>query len=837
MDYIYENIPLDTKLNINLFLHRVKYVQDHWHDSLELFFVLKGSVDMFIQRKKYTLHEEDMILINSNEIHSIFADEDNLLLVLQIPVSFFADQFEPAEQMTFHLKSFMYGPEEQERFNEIRMLLAEMMRVYNKESYGYELKMKSLLFELMYLLIWKFKESGESSSDRMSPKHMERMLRITNYIQENYMKPLNLNELAAREYLSVPYLSNFFHKNMGQSFTKYMNEIRLNHAVKDIVYTDRSITRIAMDNGFPNLKSFHKAFKDVYNMTPNQYRKELHESKPAERIAGGGQKLSSYLEFDRENAYGALFKYLPSQNPGYTDKSADKGVVTQEIHLRWHESGKPLKPYWSKICTIGKAKEGLYQEVQAHLRSVQSMMKFEYIRFHGLFDDEMMVYREDAHGSPSFNFFYVDQLFDFLQEIGLKPYIEFGFMPSDLASGDNHIFYKKSNITKPKDLSKWTMLIRRFMMHCERRYGLEALKTWKYTCWNEPDLILFWKDPIEDYYELYAATYRAVKEFGPRLQFGGPEIISDTIHQEGWLESYFAFCRRENCLPDFFSFHSYPAGVLGEDEEVVWSPTSRSNDYLAETIKLLRKKLRQENMKPMEIFITEWNATGDHRDLTNDTAFKAAYIAKNVAENADEIAGLAYWALTDHLEELPPPTETFHGGLGLLTNNGIKKPGYYAYQLLSRLGSELHDRGSGYFATKRGDSYQLLLYHYCHFDKLYEQSESLGIDSHRRYHVFQDMNDLEMSFTCEGIPPGTYEMRSIQISREHGSAYDAWLAMGAPKELTPDLVEYLNQMAVPLQECKIVDISEPVAVFKHTLAPHEVRLYELKPVRYWPQEN
>jgi len=832
MDYIYESIPLDAKLKINIFLHRAKYVHDHWHDSLELFFVLKGNVDMYIQRKKYTLHEEDMILINSNEIHSIIADEDNLLLVLQIPISFLSDHFEQADSLSFHLKSFIYEPEEQERFNEVRMLLAEMMWVYNKEGYGYELKMKSLLFQLLYLLIWKFKEGESEDSGKISPKHMDRMLRIANYIQENYMKPLNLNELAAQEYLSVPYLSNFFQKHMGQSFTKYVNQIRLNHAVKDIAYTDYSITQIAMDQGFPNLKSFHKAFKDVYHMTPNQYRKELQDVHHTERKVTSGQKISSYLEFDRENAYGALFKYLPDRNRERVDRVSDKGVVTQEIQLQLTGSPRPMKPYWQKICTIGKAKEGLYHEVQQHLRSMQSMMKFEYIRFHGIFDDEMMVYREDQQGKPLYNFFYVDQLFDFLQSLGLKPYIEFGFMPRDLASGEQGIFYKKSNVSKPKDLGKWTELIRQFMMHCEHRYGLETLRTWKYTCWNEPDLFLFWTDTMEDYYAMYEATYRAVKSISPDLKFGGPEIISDTIYQEDWLSAYWAFCRSHNCMPDFFSFHSYPSGVQGENGEVTWLPTSRAHDYLAETMTVLKKKLQQEKIRMPEIYITEWNATGDHRDLTNDTVFKAAYIAKNIVENMEDITGLAYWTLTDHLEELPPPRETFHGGLGLMTNNGIKKPGYYVYQMLSQLGDQLRDRGRGYCLTQRGDCYQLLLYHYCHYDKLYEMHDSLGIESLNRYHVFQDMNDLEMSFTCDGIPTGTYELCSIHVNREHGSAYDTWLAMGAPSELTPGMVDYLNQKAVPLQEYKIIELDDRTATFKYTLSPHEVRFYELRPLRH-----
>ncbi|MCY9513976.1 GH39 family glycosyl hydrolase [Paenibacillus apiarius] len=829
LDYIYESIPMDAKLNINLFLHNPKYVPDHWHDSLELLFVLKGNVSVFIQRKKYSLGEEDLLLINSNEIHSIESEADNLLLALQIPISFIRDHFEDIDQVTFHCKSFLYEPDEQEKFNEIRALLAEMMWVYSKESYGYEMKMKSLLFELVYLLLRKFKEGEREDGGRLSPKHMERMLRIAHYIQENYTKPLNLNDLAEQEHLSVPYLSSFFQKHMGQSFIRYVNRIRLNHAVNDIAFTDYSITKIALDHGFPNLKSFHKVFKDVYNTTPNQYRKNLREQTETEPKLSGNKV--TYLEFDRENGYGALFKYLPDQSKGLGRKSTDVGVVTKEIRVQFDGKGKPLKPYWRTLCTIGKAKEGLYRTVQEQLRSIQSVIKFEYIRFHGIFDDEMMVYREDRDGQPVFNFFYVDQLFDFLQDIGLKPYIEFGFMPSDLASGDQCIFYKKSNISKPKDLARWVELVRQFMAHCRHRYGLEEMRTWYYTCWNEPDLPLFWEDSFEDYCDLYLHTYRVVKDMSADFRFGGPEMISDTIYKEGWLQRFWSFCRSRECLPDFASFHSYPAGFHDDEKgEFIWLPNSRASDYLSDTVAQLKKNLQQEQLRIPEIHVTEWNATGSHRDLTNDTCFKAAYIAKNIVENLDEVSSLAYWTITDHLEELPLPEHTFHGGLGLITNNGIKKPGYYAYELLSQLGDRLLDRGSGYCVTQAGDRFQLLAYHYCHYDKLYEVRESLGIDTYNRYHVFQDLNEYEMNFVCQGIPAGRYELRQIAISREHGSAYDTWLDMGAPASLTPDMADYLNRKAAPHQQYKVIDI-EGAATFSCKLTPHEVRLFELRPLR------
>ncbi|MCR8642837.1 helix-turn-helix domain-containing protein [Paenibacillus sp. N1-5-1-14] len=831
MDYIYESIQIDKQLPIHLFLHQARYVADHWHDSVELLFVLRGSVDVYMQRQKSTLREEDVLVINSNEIHAIQSDEDNLLLALQIPVSFMKANFADLGHLTFHCKSFLYGPEEQEKFNEIRSLLAEMMWIYNKENYGYELKIKSLLFQLLYLLLWKFRESEGQAGSRISSKYLKRMLSIVNYINDNYMKSLNLNDIADKEHLSVPYLSSFFQKSMGMSFSQYVNQLRLKQAMRDITYSDHSITQIAMDHGFPSLKSFHKVFKDAYEVSPNQYRKGLETIHENAKVPEKNYVM--YLDFDRDNAYEALFKYLPSENNRTLDNWSDKGTVTQEIHLQVSGKHKPLKPYWQEMCTISKAKEILHSEVQRQLRMVQEHIPFRYIRFHGIFDDEMMVYREGPDGQPILNFFYVDQLLDFIRSVGLRPYIELGFMPKDLASSEFSFFHKKSYLGMPKDLRNWQLLIEQFMLHCKQRYGVEEMKTWYFACWNEPDMPLFWEGSFEQYGELYTITYEAVKASCADFQMGGPDIISETIHAGEWLDTYLQFCEARKCVPDFIAFHSYPVYFTDQLDWQRLTPKSihhsTCEDYVKETVHLLKDKLKRAWGYVPDIHVTEWNATPFHRDLTNDTTYKAAYIVKNVLENIDEVKSLAYWSLTDLLEELAPAETTFHGGLGLITNNGIKKPGYYAYEMLGRMGDQLVARGKGYCLTKSQDRYQLMVYHYCHYDRLYSMHESLGIDARNRYHVFRDMNELEMNFKVDGLPSGDYEVRQVLLSRSHGSAYDTWLEMGAPATLYPDDVAYMNSKSVPLQERKIMKIEQSTD-FKCVLTPHEVRLYEIKPL-------
>jgi len=136
----------------------------------------------------------------------------------------------------------------------------------------------------------------------------------------------------------------------------------------------------------------------------------------------------------------------------------------------------------------GRANEGLRADWQQQLAVVKKECDFKYIRMHGLLTDDMGVYREDRKGNPEYNFQYIDALYDYLLSIGIRPFVELGFMPSALASGKQSIFWWRGNVTPPKDYNKWGELIRNLTLHFTERYGADEVKTWYFEVWNEPNL-------------------------------------------------------------------------------------------------------------------------------------------------------------------------------------------------------------------------------------------------------------------------------------------------------------------------------------------------------------
>jgi xylan 1,4-beta-xylosidase len=829
MNFTYEIIEMNKELPIHIFLHSVDYVTNHWHDSIELIFVLKGKVNVSVNDKRFDLTEKDVLLINANDIHSIQHQEDNLLLAVQVPIPELKENIKDVESYSFSCQSFLYDENQQDEFNELRALLAQMMWVVNKEGEGYELQIKSLYFQLIYLLIKNFKDEHEKDNKISSQKHIERLLRITSYVKENFKQPITLNELSQNEFLSVHYLSKFIQKHLGMAFSKYVDSIRLDHAVKDIVFTDIPLTQIALDSGFASVKAFNRAFKEFYHQTPSEYRRAV-EMEPR-KTDSNKVTLANYVEIDKSQAFSKLFSYLPSGDK--TIEIESKAVSKKQFSIDVSHKSSKLQHKWKNLMTIGKAKECLYTEVQDHLRRVKNVTDFRYLRFHGLFDDEMMVYGENELGEPEFNFLYTDKLFDFLQSIGVKPFVELGFMPGELAeNSDETVFYKKSIISKPKDIEKWNLLVRNFIIHYENKYGIDELQQWYFEFWNEPDFYVFWRGTFEEYCQLYKNTYVTIKELNPSYRVGGPSIVS--INNSDWLQQFLDFCMSENCLPDFISFHCYmheeldinKKKKLTDEGTFEFGYISRDEDFLKHKINTLKQILAEKKMEDVEIHLTEWNSTAFHRDLTNDTSYKAAFVVKNLLENMDSIGGFGFWTASDLIEEQRAAIPTFHGGLGLITNTSIPKPAYYAYEFLGKLGNQLIAAGEGYFMTKSRKGYQIILYHYCHYDRLYCMNQHANIDSKNRYNVFLNRDDIQIKLTLSGMEKGTYRINQHQLNRDHGSAFDKWVEMGTPESLSPEDINYLTYSCVPKRHISEVRIENDFNL-NTILQPHEVQLYEI----------
>lgn len=837
---IYEMVETGDALPFDVALHSVNYVPSHWHNSLEMIFVLRGKLEVTVNNEQYPLFEGDVLLINDCHVHEVIGLDKNIIVTFQIPSAYLNEHIRGIEHIHFDCYSGSAGNEQRLALDRIRQYMAEMVQLKHKKSEVYALEMQVRLLSIFSILMKQFKT--QAASGAMNEKYMERMLRIIHYIEDNYKEQVTLQAIADSEFLSVPYLSKFFSENIGLNFQAYLTSIRLKNTVEDLLrYDEASIADLALEHGFPNAKSFYTAFKAKYNMTPNEYRNQYRPELEAEQEAPS----SNYFTFNQSNALGIINQYLQR---GQSFKSPDVQALEQ-VNVKAYVSGssESIRHTWKSLMTIGKAKEGLHADVQQHLRDMQQLSPFQYLRFHGIFDDAMMVYQEDDHGAPRFNFRLVDQLFDFLLSIGLKPFVELGFMPTDMAIDKSRtVFYRSSCMSPPKSMERWGELITRFLRHCINRYGLEEVESWRFEFWNEPELHIFLPSTLEHYMEMYRHSYLALKSISSKLLIGAPGRVI-TFQSKQLFNDFIAYCRDNDCLPDFFPLHFYPHEDLDslhwDNRELdewfklqsyqqlltEFMGISPNPDYLRDMLASEKKLLAEHGLADREQYLTEWNSTAYHRELTNDTLYKAAYIVKNIVDNLDSIEGFGYWVLSDNIEETAASPQLFHGGLGLIAQYGIPKAGFFAYGLLAKLGNKLVARGDGYIVTSGSSGYQILTFNYCHFDELYALGDTSFIDELNRYNGFKEDKTIKLELELNGLAGGKYRIITHSLNRQHGSSYDTWLAMGAPASLTADDIRYLKLQSSPRRHVREVELEQHMAIVS-MLEPHAVELIEVIPI-------
>jgi xylan 1,4-beta-xylosidase len=789
------------------------------HDSLEILFVLTGLIRIRVGNDEFSMKPEDIMVINPYEVHRIHSSSNSNFVSMMISTSFIYEIYPPFQEMYIDCKSFLLPENQQEQLNRLRNLYATIFRYNFKGEARFEVDMYSEIFSLLGVLARDYSRAKNSEKVNLQKDGLYRIQSIIQYINQNYRNPISLSEMARNEFLTPQYLSRMFQKYMNMTLTQYMTLVRLNHAYAELSHNDHSITEIAYNNGFKNASSFIASFRQAYSFTPGQFRKNNTVSPDFATL----QDESEIHDVKIYDTFAALLKYAEVLEVT-TPSKITTPIRLNKIEVEVSPEGKKLVHKWRNLINIGFAKDGLNAAVQNQLMDIQKTIGFRYLRFHGLFDDDMMIYKENKSGNAVLNFTYVDMLFDFIISIGMLPYVELSFMPSQLAKDSNKINSRSSILSMPKDMDKWNDLVRELIKHCINRYGADCVREWYFICWNSGFSSIYESFKEEEYDELYENTYRTIKFIDKQLRVGGS-------NRANFLES----CINRNCIPDFITMLCYSCVSneeegsiqLIENDEAYSAIVSSDEAFLAHEIDKVKLRLKEYGLDKIEIVLDEWNSNIWQRDLCNDTCYKSAFIAKNIAENYDRISAFGYWALSDFMEEIPLYRDVFHGGFGLFTYNGIRKSSFNAMLLLRGLGNRLIQKGDGYLITKDHNGVQILLYNYCHYDKLYRHRHVTHIDPYNRYQVFRKNETEQFHITLNGVETGEYNIRKYIISRSGGgSAFDKWLEMGAPQDMRAEELTYLSKASEPIYLVDRITIQENL-ILDCTLTPHEVQLIKI----------
>ncbi len=774
--------------------------------SLLLFFGLSGTCTLSVREESFVLSKADLLVVNPYEFYRLHSSWDGSVICVRISESVLK-QYGWSGSCRCYIKTDAFEKGTGRRLKE---LLAKTVQTYIERPRPETFKRSKDIQELLDLLKANYYAGPQSSRDES-----QRLIRIVNTIQAHFNENISLTGLAEEEFLSAGYLSRYLKKNLGMSLSQYVRELRLVHALQLLSTRNDTVTRIAYDCGFKSPSAFIEEFRQLYGMTPNRYRQKVEEE------AALSHSETSELKSEAVNDIGILLSYIPEESmPELSEKTLLLSACRQKEQNVWKNES---------ILNIGYARDLLLAPIQQQVRRAQKEIGFTYLRFHGLLDEDMHIYWEDFNGCPQYTFHYLDMVFDFLTETGLKAYVEFSFMPEQLAMEQTRIFDRPSIISGCRDLEKWQHLVQTVIRHLEERYSKETVRTWRFEtiCQSYVHLnCIAWAD----YQNLYKTTFHAIRDIDPQLQFGGPGCFAEMIGDEDGMPAFLKFASENSCLPDFISFQFYPHVHTYDPLFMDFTISQQSSpailsedpDYLKHSLDRLEALLTEYGIQNRELFISEGTSTLWQRDLSSDTCYKAAWLCKNAADSFGR-AHFGYWLLTDLLEERARLDSIFHGGYGLMTYNGIPKAGYYAMVLLGKTGTQLIDRGPGYLLTASDKGCQLLLYNYCHYSNMYRYRYQKLTEPKDAYSVFEKGSMQHLQIQVEELEEGVYLVERREINRAAGSSFDKWLSLGAPSYPGMEETDFLKDCCLP----KYSMLQEKIRGSFHiesVLPPHAVEL-------------
>lgn len=373
---------------------------------------------------------------------------------------------------------------------------------------------------------------------------------------------------------------------------------------------------------------------------------------------------------------------------------------TESITIDATAPAQPFPHFWEHMFGSGRARLSMRESYRRDLREVKAVTGLEYVRFHGIFLDDLGVYDEDPQGNPVYNFSYVDQIYDGLLQNGVRPFVELSFMPRKLAAKDApQAFWYHPNVAPPKDYGKWDSLIDHFMRHLVERYGIEEVANWYFEVWNEPNIDFWAGDPKQPtYWELYDHTAKDIKTVSPLLRVGGP-----TTAQAAWVDAFIRHCVDNHIPVDFVSSHVYgndrSQDVFGTNEDI---PRDK---MVCRAVGKVHDQIKASALPTLPLIWSEFNASYKNEPDVTDSTYMGPWLADTIRQCDGLVDEMSYWTFSDVFEEQGVVKEPFYGGFGLIAAGGIPKPSYAAFELLHRLGdARVKNSSSSALVTRRADN-------------------------------------------------------------------------------------------------------------------------------------
>ena len=768
-------------------------------ENLELLYVIRGEMNLVIEKKEYHFQEKGMVVLQPGTWYSWkTGDDEKEILLCKIMM----EPYQMQKVMSGNQKIIVCNSVENPNkdYGRIRYIVDSMVNKYIKNETEFVLKS-------LYYTLWETIKNGFSEEDKTNKEQNKRMQELLQYIQEHYALPLSLKGLAERYYMSDSALSREFKKETGENFVEYLRKIRLQKVSEALTNTDKTISEIAYACGFSDISVLNKNFKKVYGMSPGNYRKSKYAMQMTEQDEGELAEIKEYLlEQDTEKEK-------------EVETGKEKNIISVDVR-QYHEVKNPHL----NCINAGMAADLLEAKVQRQVRFAVENLHIQYIRISNIFAEEMKL--RQGHECENLNFEKMDEIFDFLSDIGAFPFLELPEKQQkyviDIGSGEKIWNKDVSEIIESRE--EWECVFERFLQHMIERYTLGTVDQWIFEVADDIECGTGASKNIP-YEELYSSTYHLVRKYLPGARIGG--CGRNKMMGEEGLKQRLLYWKNSEQYPDFLSFMSYPYKIEPKEKCGEYTLLDMQSDqcFIQKDVEEYRQVLQQLQYPKTPIWITEWNTSLSERNIYNDSCAKACHMLSQMTELFGAVDRMCYWSISDCHARYYDAKAPLVGATGLMTKDGLCKPAYYAYEFWSFVGEKVIAKGKDYVISSRSNhEYNLLLFHPQKFNEAYRARKENEISIEELPYIFENREEKDYTFLLKNLENGRKKISIYRISEEEGNVLSEWKNIGYLDLLNQYEVSYLKKRCVPRMEVIRQEVNNHNLKLHLKLKPNEMCL-------------
>lgn len=800
-------------------------------DSFEIGFILQGSCHIRSHEKDLHIKKHDIFFFTPQVPYTIECRGKSLVYYQIRVYNAYLTLFHSAIPNVYYDTYHITRNDNQAIYDRICNHIASVLFLSVSDRSNRVLRQ---LTDINHILLAIEKEYNQKSSPKTNWSDAEgmRIKQILNIIETHYKEKLRLEDISAMLGFHPQYFSVWFTSVFYEKYTDYLNRYRINQSIRDLIYSDKTLLDIALDHGFQSSKSYCNSFKKYYGELPSAYRKTYRravESELGQRDAALIQKAGFLYDnyWQKKDITDEAICHPKSKEEEYNPLSLELSLEHPDIICTDNRI---------KMISIGSITYILQDDVYNQLKLLKETAGFTHLHMRDIFSDYLQIYTEPLPDMVMHFWGDLGRALSRIINLGLIPFLEIGYMPSDLSSTDDRLSYSyHPHVGFPKNMEKWKGMVRDFLLFCKEQYGDDIYK-WKFDFWNTANMNMkngYWGGTQQEFFRLYKETWNVFQEIDHRLTIGTPSFsLPDGI---SWYEDFLEFCKKEDIMPSHVSIHLYSCMDNLESFSGIfpYPPTTynylslTTREYINNLVYFVKRVMAKHNFEKLPIIATEWNITYYLSDLIRDTAFMATYIAHTYIQTIPSLAGLGFFCVSDINDQFRPSSLLFNGDQGIFTWQGIPKPAYHAFFLLHKLDPQVvAEDNNSYIVTRSSRGIHILIYNMPEYDKLPKDQILSYITPDHRYQVFNNAVPIRFHGIFH-VKRGSYTIKTYTFNRNHGSFYDIWLQMGKPEQLTAEMVEMLKRNSVPfLHYERFNDTS--VIMLDETIFPHGITLFEIE---------